>query len=155
MPVILPKDDFFLGCFGTLPSYKSECYELCCPTKRPQKTFFHLSINLEKCKRRKILVILCKSVFLLPVVGSAKRERPEKQRKQFPKSKGRILNLKLKKKLPSNFFYNRLGIFSEILPPYKEVLIDEILRLINNNVETNKLKQPDLILLQVLSLTNL
>ena len=57
--------------------------------------------------------------------------------------------------LPSNFFYNRLGIFSEILPPYKEVLIDDILRLINNNVETNKLKQPDLILLQVLSLTNL
>ena len=53
MPVILPKDDFFLGCFGTLPSYKSECYELCCPTKRPQKIFFHLSINLEKCKQRK------------------------------------------------------------------------------------------------------
>ena len=67
------------------------------------------------------------------------------------KSKGN----NFQKKLPSNFFYNRLGIFSEILPPYKEVLIDEILRLINNNVETNKLKQPDLILLQVLSLTNL
>ena len=93
-------------------------------------------------------------MFLLPVVGSAKRERPEKQRKQFPKSKGRILNLKFKK-IAQQLFYNRLGIFSEILPPYKEVLIDEILRLINNNVETNKLKQPDLILLQVLSLTNL
>ena len=93
-------------------------------------------------------------MFLLPVVGSAKRERPEKQRKQFPKSKGRILNLKFTK-IAQQLFYNRLGFFSEILPPYKEVLIDEILRLINNNVETNKLKQPDLILLQVLSLTNL
>ena len=112
MPVILPKDDFFLGCFGTLPSYKSECYELCCPTKRPQKTFFHLSINLEKCKRRKnIGYFICKSVFLLPVVGSAKRERPEKQRKQFPKSKGRILNLKFKKNCPATFFIIGLKFF--------------------------------------------
>ena len=68
---------------------------------------------------------------------------------------GKDIKPEIKKKLPSNFFYNRLGIFSEILPPYKEVLIDEILRLINNNLETNKLKQPDLILLQVLSLTKL
>ena len=103
MPVILPKDDFFFGCFGTLPSYKSECYELCCPTKRPQKNFFHLSMNLENANNEKILVILCKSVFLLPVVGSAKRERPEKQRKQFPKSKGRILNLKFKENCPATF----------------------------------------------------
>ena len=74
MPVILPKDDFFLGCFGTLPSYKSECYELCCPTKRLEKNFFHLSINLEKCKQRKKywLFYAKASVFLFPVVGSAK-----------------------------------------------------------------------------------
>ena len=71
------------------------------------------------------------------------------------KVQGKDIKPEIKKKLPSNFFYNRLGIFSEILPPYKEVLIDEILRLMNNNVETNKLKQPYLILLQVLSLTNL
>ena len=144
MPVILPKDDFFLGCFGILPCYKSECYayELCCPTKRPQKTFFHLSVNLEKCKRRKnIGYFMQKCVF--------------KAKETISKVQGKDIKPEIKKKLPSNFFYNRLGIFSEILPPYKEVLIDEILILINNNVETNKLKQPDLILLQVLSLTNL
>ena len=71
------------------------------------------------------------------------RERPEKQRKQFPKSKGRILNLEFKENCPTTFFITGLEFFSEILPPYKEVFIDEILRLINNNVETNKLKQPD------------
>ena len=111
MPVILPKDDFFFGCFGTLPSYKSECYELCCPTKRPQKTFFHLSINLENANNEKILVILCKSVFLLPVVGSAKRERPEKQRKQFSKVQGKDIKPEIQRKLPSNFFIIGLEFF--------------------------------------------
>ena len=50
MPVILPEDDFFLGCLVLCPTYRLECYEFCGPPKGPEKTFFHLSLNLEKCK---------------------------------------------------------------------------------------------------------
>ena len=78
MPVILPEDDFFLGCLVLCPTYRLECYEFCGPPKGPEKTFFHLSLNLENVKWKNIGY--------------------EKQSKQFSKSKGRVLKTEMREK---------------------------------------------------------